>query len=107
MKAILAAVLGLTACATMSSPSGNGTAEPQAGACAPATVSGTAIVYTSPDDTSQQVAKLSDRSRVCADAEIINSAGADLPVERPVASGDALVVALMLTGTSAGAIARK
>lgn len=69
MKAILVAVLGLTACATMSSPSGNGTASAQAGACAPATVSGNAVVYSSPDDTSQPVAKLSDRSRVCADAE--------------------------------------
>jgi len=66
---ILAAVLGLGlfACATMSS--GNGTPTAQAGSCSPATVNGEAVVYTSPDSTSQQVAKLANHSRVCADSD--------------------------------------
>ena len=66
MKAILVAVLGLTACATMSS--GNGTTA-QAGSCTPATVNGGAIVYSQPDGTSNPVASLSNRARVCADSD--------------------------------------
>jgi DNA-binding XRE family transcriptional regulator len=51
----------------------------------------------------------SDRSgyvaRIAADAQIISSTGTALRVDHPVTSGDALVVALMLTSTSAGTIA--
>jgi transcriptional regulator with XRE-family HTH domain len=43
--------------------------------------------------------------RIAADAQIVSSAGTDLRVDRPVTSGEALVVALMLTSTGAGAIA--
>jgi hypothetical protein len=42
--------------------------------------------------------------RIAADAQIVSSAGTDLRVDRSVTSGDALVVALMLTSTSAGTI---
>ncbi|MCA1825671.1 MAG: SH3 domain-containing protein [Myxococcales bacterium] len=71
MRFVAAAVLGLAfiACATPSSSSENGTMSAQAGSCSPATVNGEAIVYTSPDSTSAPVAKLANRSRVCADSE--------------------------------------
>jgi len=62
----------------------------------------------SPSERPADVAP-SDRSgyvaRIAADAQIISSAGSELRVDHPVTSGDALVVALMLTSTTAGPIA--
>jgi len=68
MKAILVAVLGLTACATTSS--GTGTTA-QAGSCSPATANGGTIVYSQPDINSSRVASLSNKARVCADSDAI------------------------------------
>ncbi|MFC6594425.1 hypothetical protein [Kitasatospora paranensis] len=42
--------------------------------------------------------------RIAADAQIVSSAGTDLRIDRSVGAGDTLVVALMLTSTSAGPI---
>ncbi|MEV8530235.1 MULTISPECIES: hypothetical protein [unclassified Streptomyces] len=44
-------------------------------------------------------------ARVAADAQIISSTGTTLRVNRPVQSGDAVVMALMLTSTTAGTVA--
>ena len=70
MRLVAVAVLGFGffACATPSS-SGTGTMSAQAGSCTSATVNGGAIVYTQPDSTSEQIAKLTDKSKVCADAD--------------------------------------
>lgn len=43
-------------------------------------------------------------ARVAADAQIISSTGTTLRVDRPVQSGDAVVLALMLTSTSPGTV---
>ena len=73
MRLIAAAVIGfgIFACATPSSSSGNGTMSAQAGSCSPATVNGEAIVYTTPDVNSAQVAKLANHAKVCADTDSV------------------------------------
>ena len=66
MKIVLAAALGLFACAT-ASPAPTA----QEGACSPATASRGAIVYSRPDNTSRPIATLSSSGQVCADAESV------------------------------------
>ncbi|WP_246193392.1 hypothetical protein [Kitasatospora atroaurantiaca] len=69
----------------------------------------TAIAALWPAPAGETPSKPSERSahvaRIAADAQIISSTGTDLRVDHPVTSGDALVVALMLTSTTAGTIA--
>jgi hypothetical protein len=71
LLAVAALGLGIFACATPSSSSGSGTASAQAGSCSTATVNGEAIVYSSPDVNSQQIAKLTNHAQVCADPDSV------------------------------------
>lgn len=67
MRFILVAALGLAAaCATTMSGSGTASAS-----CEPATANDGAVVYSSPDPTSNPVAHLSSKTHVCADPDSV------------------------------------